>query len=53
VLVDLETDPLGIVHEAAQAAEDTGLYRLVASEAELRLYRLEAQGLLHDPQGAA
>ena len=44
VLVDLETDPLGTAHEAAQAPEDTGLNRLVASEAGLRLYRLEVPG---------
>lgn len=44
VLVDLETDPLGTAHEAAKAAEDTGLYRLITSEGGLKLYRLEAGG---------
>ena len=43
VLVDLETDPLGTAGEAAQAAEDTGAYKLVTSEGGLRLYHLEAR----------
>ncbi|HEX9914760.1 MAG TPA: DUF2079 domain-containing protein [Candidatus Bathyarchaeia archaeon] len=45
VLVDLETDPLGTAREAAQAAEDTGLYRLITSEGGLRLYRIETRGI--------
>jgi len=44
VLVDLDTDPLGTAGETAQAAEDTGLYRLVTSKGGLKLYRLEAGG---------